>query len=85
MRLQINDMVAYEEDGETRICRVKKMTSGVVYYRDHRIAKEEADKLSRKLSPKQMQEFNLRKISVDITGRIKDAKAALTKNKGKAA
>ncbi len=79
MRLQINDMVAYEEDGETKICCVKKMTSGKVYFRDHRIATEEADKLSRKLSAKQMQGFNLRKISVDITGRIKDP--TLMKNK----
>ena len=78
MRLQINDMVAYEEDGETKICRVKKMSSGVVYFRDHRIAKEEADTLSRQLSPQQMQKFNLRKISVDITGRVRDPK--LTKN-----
>lgn len=72
MRLQIDDMVAYEEDGEEKICRVKKMTSGLVYFREHKIAKEEADKLSRKMSANQMQSFNLRKISVDILGRVKD-------------
>lgn len=76
MRLQINDMVAYEEDGALCICRVKKMTSGVVYFRKHFIAKEDADKLSRKMSAKQMQEFNLRKISVDMLGCVKDPLAA---------
>ncbi len=85
MRLQINDMVAYEEDGETKICRVKKMTSGLIYLRDHRIAAEEADKLSWAASPGQFQKKNARKISVDITGRVKDPKAALTQNKEKAA
>ncbi|MCB1562713.1 MAG: type II CRISPR RNA-guided endonuclease Cas9 [Alphaproteobacteria bacterium] len=85
MRLQINDMVAYEEEGKTKICRVKKMTSGVVYFRDHRIAAEEADKLSWAASAAQLQKKNARKISVDITGRIKDPKAALTENKQKAA
>ena len=72
MRLQIDDMIAYEEDGVEKICRVKKMTGGLVYFREHKIAKEEADKLSRKMSASQMQDFNLRKISVDILGRVKD-------------
>jgi len=72
MRLQIDDMVAYEEKGNEKICRVKKMTSGLVYFRENKIAKEEADKLSRKMSATQMQEFNVRKISVDILGRVKD-------------
>lgn len=52
------------------------MTDGKVYFRPHQIAKEEADKLSRKMSGAQMQEFNLRKISVDIIGRVKDPKKA---------
>ncbi len=74
MRLQINDMVAYEENGETKICRVKKMTSGLIYLREHLIAKETADKLSWAASPGQLQKKNARKISVDITGRVKDPK-----------
>lgn len=79
MRLHKDDMVAYEEGGIEHIRRVKKMTSGQVYFRDHRIAKEDADKLSRKMSAKQMQEFNLRKIAVDILGRVKDPKAKTRK------
>lgn len=74
IRLQIDDMVAYEENGNKYICRVKKMTSGLVYFRSHQIAKEEADKLSRKMSARQMQKFNVRKISVDIIGRVRDPK-----------
>lgn len=74
IRLQIDDMVAYEEDGNKYTCRVKKMTGGLVYFRPHQIAKEDADKLSRKMSARQMQDFNVRKISVDIIGRVRDPK-----------
>lgn len=75
MRLQINDMVAYEEDGQLVICRIKKMTSGMIYLRPHTIAKEQADKLSWAASAKQLQLSSARKISVDILGRVKDPKA----------
>ncbi|MDD3183509.1 MAG: type II CRISPR RNA-guided endonuclease Cas9 [Alphaproteobacteria bacterium] len=76
MRLQIDDMVAYEKDGKTVICRVKKITrtdsGGVIYLRPHLIAKEEADKLSWGSSASSMQAANTRKISVDIIGRVRD-------------
>lgn len=74
MRLQIDDMVAYEEDGKTVIARVKKMTGGRVYLRPHTIAKENADSLSWAASPGLLQEKNARKISVDIIGRVRDSK-----------
>lgn len=74
MRLQIDDMVAYEKDGITTIARVKKMTSGFVHLRPHSIAKEVADKLSWMASARQMQLKNTRKISVDIIGRVRDPK-----------
>lgn len=48
------------------------MTSGLVYFRSHLIAKEEADKLSKKFSASQMQEKNLRKVYVDAMGKVKD-------------
>lgn len=78
MKLHINDMVAYDElnkeTGQTErvIARVKKMTGGWVYFRSHLIAKEEADKLSKKFSASQMQEKNLRKVYVDAMGKVKD-------------
>lgn len=78
MRLQIDDMVAYEEvnkeTGKTEsvIARVKKMTSGKVYFRGHIIAKEEGDKMSWGASAKQMQLKKLRKIFVDPLGKVKD-------------
>ena len=85
MRLQINDMVAYDEDGETKICRIKKMsTVGRIYLRDHRISTEEADKQSWGAFVKGLQDKNARKISVDILGRVKDP-GPLTKNQPKAA
>lgn len=72
MRLQINDMVAYEERNQTIHARVKKMTGVYVYLRPHNIAKEEADKLSWQASAKQLKLKNARKISVDILGHVKD-------------
>jgi CRISPR-associated endonuclease Csn1 len=78
MRLHINDMVAYKEDGATRICRVQKFAPGLVYFLDHRLATDEGDRLSRKLSPRQMQKFSLRKISVDILGRVRDPLRAIS-------
>jgi CRISPR-associated endonuclease Csn1 len=72
MRLHINDMVAYEENGITKINKVKKMTGGLVYLRDHSIAVESADKLSWAASAGLLQNKNARKISVDILGRVKD-------------
>ena len=74
MRLHINDMVAYEKDGETIIARVKKITSGLFYLRPHNIAKEEADKSSWAASAEQFRLHNGRKITVTIDGRILDPK-----------
>ena len=74
MRLHIDDMVAYEKDGETIIARVKKMGSGKVYVRENRIAKEEGDKLSWAAYASGMQERNMRKITVTIDGRVIDPK-----------
>ena len=74
MRLHINDMVAYEKDGETVIAKVKKMGSGKVYVRENKIAKEDGDKLSWAAYASGMQERNLRKIKVDMLGRVWDKK-----------
>ena len=80
MRLCINDMVAYEKDGKTIIARVKKMTCGRIYFRDHKIAKEDADKLSWQGYPTVMQSANLRKIYVDVLGRVIDPKRPMIPN-----
>lgn len=77
MRLFIDDMVAYEENGQTEIRRVKKMDKSVkVYLRSHLIAAEEADKLSWAASPRQLQLKNARKIKVDVLGRVFDPKSS---------
>lgn len=76
MRLQINDMVAYEENGKSCICRVKQMDmSGRVVLRGHNIAKEDANKLSWTAYPRGLQKKSARKISVDILGRVQDPRA----------
>jgi CRISPR-associated endonuclease Csn1 len=73
MRLQIDDMVAYEDDGKTIYTRVKKMSQpGRIYLRPHNVAKEQADKLSWGAFASGLQEKKARKISVDILGYIKD-------------
>ena len=82
MRLKINDMVAYEEHGKTVIARVKKMTSGMIYLREHSIASEKADTLSWAASAKQLQLKNARKIHVDILGRVHDPMAKATEKGG---
>lgn len=73
MRLQINDMLAYEKNGETIIARVKKLAKpDRVYLRKHTIAKEEGDKLSWCALPNGLMKANARKIKVDILGRVFD-------------
>lgn len=74
MRLHIDDMVAYEKDGETIIARVKKMTGSLFYLRPHGIAKEDGDKLSWAASAEQFRLHNGRKITVTIDGRVIDPK-----------
>lgn len=77
MRLFIDDLVAYEENGRTEIRRVKKMNQpNQVVLRSHLIAVEEGDKLSWTASPRQLQLKNARKIKVDILGRVFDPKGS---------
>lgn len=78
MRLHIDDMVAYEDEGKRVICRVKKMTGDMIYLRPHHIAVEQADKLSWAASAKQLQLANARKVSVRIDGTLYDPKEAKT-------
>ena len=75
-------MVAYEKDGETVIARVKKMSGGRIYFRSHLIAKEEGDKESWGASSSGMQAANLRKIRVDVTGRVFDSQKGKVKAGG---
>ncbi len=74
MRLHINDMVVYEENDRTHICRVKKLrTDGRVYLRSHFIATEEGDKLSTGATATWLQKHNARRVWVDPLGRVHDA------------
>lgn len=71
MRLKKNDMVAYEEHGETVIVRVKKLNiDGRMFFEKHSVAK--AIKEPNATSAKQLQLKNARKIHVDILGRVHD-------------
>jgi CRISPR-associated endonuclease Csn1 len=72
MRLHANDIVAYEEDGNTQIKRVRKLDKSTerVYLQDQYVAVD--GKLIWAASANQLKLKNARKISVDILGRVKD-------------
>jgi CRISPR-associated endonuclease Csn1 len=76
MRLQQNDMVAYEEDGADVICKVKSLSKqkygGKIFLRPHTISEEELNSLTWQASANLLQLKNARKLSVDIIGRVKD-------------
>ncbi len=74
MRLHINDIVAYDENGKREIRRLKKITSNLAYLVPHLVAVEQADKLSWAASANKLQEKNARKISVTPAGRVLDPK-----------
>ncbi len=75
MRLFIDDMVAYDKDGKTVICRVKKLTKpDRIYLTPHNIAKEEGDKLSWGAYPEPLRKANARRISVNVLGKVLDPK-----------
>lgn len=83
MRLQIDDMVAYEESGVTVIKRVRKLNNpDKIVFVDHLRAKLDPNE-GWAASAKQMQLKNARKISVDIIGRMSDPKR--NKNKSQEA
>jgi hypothetical protein len=76
MRLQKNDIVAYEDEGTEVICRVKSLSKqkrgGIIFLRPHTIAKEEANTLTWGAAAHLLQLKHARKLSVDIMGRVKD-------------
>lgn len=72
MRLHIDDMVAYEENGETVIARVKKMDSANgVFFQENKVAKGE---VKSGFGAAKMQSLNMRPITVTIDGVVLDSK-----------
>ncbi len=72
MRLQINDMVAIDRDGERVICRVQKMAmSGQIILRYHNDSTTEK-KTEISVAGSSLQKQNARKIFVSPTGKIYD-------------
>lgn len=76
MRLFINDIVAYEEDGVREIRRVKKLGQpDQIFLHPHlKVGGKETEKLTWKASPLQLQKKNARLIKVDILGCVWDPK-----------
>ena len=74
MRLHKNDMVAYEDNEQTHICRVQKLfTDQRVSLRPHFVASEIGDKLSVRRTASWLQKHNARRVWVDPLGRVHDA------------
>ncbi|MBS9778404.1 MAG: type II CRISPR RNA-guided endonuclease Cas9 [Gammaproteobacteria bacterium] len=72
MRLQINDMVAIDRDGERIICRVQKMAmSGQIILRYHNDSTTEK-KTEISVAGSSLQKQNARKVFVSSTGKIYD-------------
>lgn len=72
MRLQINDMVAIDRDGERMICRVQKMnTSGTIILRHHNDTQtDHKQEISTRASA--LQKYNARRLFVSPLGKIYD-------------
>jgi CRISPR-associated endonuclease Csn1 len=75
MRLHINDMIAYDDNGVREIRRVKKISGSndLVYLVPHLVAAEQGDKLSWAASANLLQQKNARKITVTPAGKVLDA------------
>lgn len=75
MRLFINDTVAYEENGETQIRRVRKMSisNGIIYMREMNTATKE-NEIGEQFSAKRFQNTKARKVGIDILGKVYDPK-----------
>ncbi len=74
MRLQINDMVALDTDDGVKYFRVRKMTNGIMYLRVDTISTKPKGKedVGEQYGANKLKEYNARKITVTITGRVKD-------------
>ncbi|MDP8232229.1 MAG: hypothetical protein P9L91_06110, partial [Candidatus Zophobacter franzmannii] len=74
MRLQINDMVALDTENGVEYFRVRMTSKEVVYLRHHLIAKKEKhlEDIGEQFRANKLQQLNARKISVTITGKVKD-------------
>ncbi len=72
MRLHINDMIAIGEDEERRIMRVQKLSGQTIVAVDHTEAGKAHEMTPYRKSAGQVIQAGLRKVSVDVLGRVKD-------------
>jgi len=72
MRLHINDLIAVGEGSERRIMRVQKLSGNTITAVDHTAAGRSESLSAYRKSAGQVLQAGLRKISVDVLGRVKD-------------
>ena len=72
MRLHINDMIAIGEGDERRIMRVLKLSKQTIEAVDHTAGGKAHDMSPYRKSAGQVRQAGLRKVSVDVLGRVRD-------------
>ena len=72
MRLHINDMIAVGEGDERRIMRVLKLSKQTIEAVDHTAGGKAHDMSPYRKSAGQVRQAGLRKVSVDVLGRVRD-------------
>ncbi|MCY3911492.1 MAG: hypothetical protein OXF99_08240 [bacterium] len=72
MRLHINDMIALGEGSERRILRVQKLSGTTITAVDHTAAGKAENLSPYRKSAGQVLQAGLRKVSVDVLGRVRD-------------
>ena len=72
MRLHINDMIAVGEGEERRIMRVLKLSGQQISAVDHTAGGKAHDLTPYRKSAGQVRQAGLRKVSVDVLGRVRD-------------
>jgi len=72
MRLHINDMIAVGEGSERRMMRVQKLSKQVITAVEHAAAGKAGDLIPYRKSAGQVLQVGLRKVSVDVLGRVQD-------------
>ena len=82
MRLHINDMIAVGEGNERRIMRVLKLSGQTINAVDHAAGGKAHDLAPYRKSAGQVIQVGLRKVSVDVLGRVRDGGPRVVDGRG---
>ena len=83
IRLHINDMIAVGEGEERRIMRVLKLSGQQISAVDHTAGGKAHDLTPYRKSAGQVRQAGLRKVSVDVLGRVRDGGPWMADGRGR--